>query len=94
MSIPKLPPHADVHNCFKFNCPKKWSSLDTTDDPSVRNCSTCHKPVFLVRTPEEFINHAQQSHCVAINPNEYAGVRSPDEDENDQVLLGDLMLPE
>lgn len=57
-----------VRNCpvaFRFQCPKLWDQLATTDRPGVRHCDRCASDVFFCRTDAETIAHAKAGHCVA-----------------------------
>jgi hypothetical protein len=47
------------------NCPRKWEELKTTDNPLVRDCSDCGKPVQFIDTEEELRNAAELGKCVA-----------------------------
>lgn len=58
-----------IWNCehaFEFLCPREWSSLDETDDPSVRFCSVCHEKVQMCTTPETFVRLGNAGGCVAM----------------------------
>ena len=57
-----------VENCvkFSFECPKWWDTLAATDDPAVRSCDACQKPVHYCATIDEAKLHAWDGHCVAV----------------------------
>jgi hypothetical protein len=80
-----------IRNCdttFRFQCPKLWSELATTDTAHIRHCDTCNREVFFCKTDEETIEHAKAGHCIARE--------LPDEDELPHVYLGepkDVPLP-
>ncbi|MBI5368816.1 MAG: hypothetical protein HZA54_17405 [Planctomycetes bacterium] len=78
-----MPPSAGsdrtIRNCafrFKFKCPLKWQNLDATEHDAVRHCRACNQHVYLCRTDEETIGHAQAGRCVA---RELADGREPGE---------------
>jgi hypothetical protein len=48
-----------------FNCPKQWEELNVTDDPLVRDCSECGKPVHFVDSQEELEEAAAKGKCIA-----------------------------
>ncbi len=48
-----------------FNCPKEWAELNVTDDPLVRDCAECGKPVHFVDSKEELEEAAAKGKCVA-----------------------------
>ena len=49
-----------------FECPQAWDALVPTDDPAMRHCGACDRQVRLCPTPGEFVEAAEQGHCVAI----------------------------
>jgi uncharacterized protein (TIGR02996 family) len=59
-----------IENCedrfFAFKCPKKWEALRGTDDPAVRHCDACDKPVYYCRDLMEAYGHARRGACVAV----------------------------
>ncbi len=63
---------SEVWNCpnaFDNLCPMRWEELSWTLRPGVRFCKVCQKKVFKVSTPEQFIEHGNAGHCVAIKSN-------------------------
>jgi hypothetical protein len=46
-------------------CPRSWDALAPTESEDVRRCGACGDDVYLVRTDEETIAHAELGHCVA-----------------------------
>ncbi len=63
----------EIWNCptlqlplLSYKCPAAWNQLHQSDNPDVRNCSACQKQVHLCRTPQEFVQAAEEGHCVAI----------------------------
>ena len=60
---------SELWNCpsaFEFKCPLKWSKLKKTRDAAVRFCKVCKQEVYLCSTPEEFVEHGNRGHCVAV----------------------------
>lgn len=56
----------NCRNAFEFVCPRYFSELAATDDPTVRFCNVCQERVYQVQTPEEFVARGELGHCVAI----------------------------
>ena len=51
---------------FQNLCKRTWGDLSAiTGEKQVRYCNECMKPVFLCRTHDELIKHAQASHCLS-----------------------------
>ena len=64
--VSKLP----IEKCavrFEFRCPKRWENLRATDDPNVRDCVACGKPVYHSNTIAEAKEHARRGDCVALS---------------------------
>lgn len=60
---------SELWNCpskFQFQCPREWKMLARTDDAAVRYCSACAQNVYLCGTPQDFIEHGNKGHCVAV----------------------------
>ncbi len=56
-----------IENCaFTFKCPQTWEQLSQTDEKNVRFCGQCESNVHLCNTDEEFLQHVQNRHCIAI----------------------------
>jgi len=51
---------------FEVRCHKLWKLLDPTPIDDVRYCPECERDVHSVRTQEEYRQHAEQGHCVAV----------------------------
>ncbi len=49
-----------------YECPFQWDELERTQQVDVRHCRKCHREVYRCRTPSDFVEHAEQGHCVAI----------------------------
>ena len=74
----------EIRNCtwkFKFQCPLRWSSLRTTDDPNVRLCESCLRNVYLCENEEQLAERAASGQCVALRF---------ERDEEGEMLLGDV----
>lgn len=59
----------DVWNCenaFQNACPKKWESLEPTENDGLRYCDVCDQKVHLCETPEQFVQLGNAGHCVAV----------------------------
>jgi len=57
---------ASIENCWAFRCLQQWAALQLTDNPQVRFCPTCQQPVYLCTSDRNFLERAQQGHCVAV----------------------------
>ncbi len=55
------------HHRFVFKCPRRWSALALTDDPRVRHCDACSKPVYFSANVDEAMDHARRGECVAVD---------------------------
>ena len=53
---------------FRYQCPKSWESLTSTDDATVRFCNQCSKNVHFCSSLTEVSDHASSDHCVAFSP--------------------------
>ena len=57
-----------IENCrfaFAFQCPRTWDALRPTDDPQVRFCEACLKPVYLCDSQDAVSRRAAAGDCVA-----------------------------
>jgi len=50
---------------MEVNCPKQWEELTPTDDPKIRNCADCHKPVHFIDSQEQLVDAMFGRKCVA-----------------------------
>lgn len=57
---------------MEFNCPKQWDELTPTENPKVRDCADCGKPVHFIDSQTKLNMAALHGHCVAF-------VSEPDE---------------
>jgi uncharacterized protein (TIGR02996 family) len=60
-----------IENCaprFDFRCPKQWDKLELTDQEHLRYCSACRQQVVFCDSMFEARQHAENGHCVAIDP--------------------------
>lgn len=53
---------------FRYQCPKSWESLESTDDATVRFCKQCSKNVYFCSSLPEVRDHASKERCVAFSP--------------------------
>src|SRR5262249_54891555 len=51
---------------FKFQCPREWAALHSTDAPAVRFCDECRQNVHYCDTITEAREHVRAGHCIAI----------------------------
>ncbi len=60
---------AKVEYCveFGYECPQRWDTLQSTDDPAVRHCSGCRQNVYYCESVEEAHRRADVNECVAID---------------------------
>jgi uncharacterized protein (TIGR02996 family) len=59
-----------IENCsiaFAFECPKKWQTLQETEDSNVRHCDECRKNVYYCNSVAEACEHTRRGHCVAVD---------------------------
>ncbi len=59
----------DCEPRFRLKCSVLWESLEATANGDVRHCRMCDKDVHLCRTPDDFVAHGEQGHCVAVPSN-------------------------
>ena len=79
-----------VANCsyeFNFKCPKKWSSLSTTEDENVKFCDTCNKDVYKCNSKEELDSNISNGRCIAI----LDATASKYDDSDDEMLMGAVL---
>ncbi|HEU0036324.1 MAG TPA: TIGR02996 domain-containing protein [Kofleriaceae bacterium] len=50
---------------FKFQCPKRWESLTSTDAPDVRFCGTCRRNVYFCTDLDQVRRLGRRGECVA-----------------------------
>ena len=55
---------------MEYECPKQWDELKKTDDPNIRDCDACGKPVHFISTENELEDAAMKGSCVAFYNNE------------------------
>jgi hypothetical protein len=60
---------------MQYRCPLQWRALTQTDDPLVRYCDECQKPVYFCEDRGARIDHAKAGHCMAFEvPEDLGGV--------------------
>lgn len=53
---------------FRFLCDRYWDDLAAiADQPDVRYCDGCAKPVFRCSDYDDLAGHVAQRHCVAVS---------------------------
>src|SRR5438552_2196635 len=70
---------SELWNCpsnFDVKCPTEWEKLKATNDDSVRFCNVCQQKVHLCKTPDEFVAHGNQGHCVATPKRTFPAIMS------------------
>jgi len=76
-------------------CPLSWESLVSTDDPAVRHCSTCERPVFFCVDLTTVRDRGRKGDCVAFCASlvREQALHSYDHDpDDDDMLLGEIAL--
>ncbi len=53
---------------FRYQCPKSWEALTSTDDATIRFCNQCNQNVYFCSSVAEVRDHATNDHCVAFSP--------------------------
>lgn len=63
-----IPPmKIEIKDCqFSFKCPKKWDSLQTTENVNVRYCDACQEHVWFCKTNKALRYAVSQGRCVAV----------------------------
>ncbi len=51
---------------FSFKCPRLWDRLQPTAEEGVRHCHECDRDVYLALTEENFRQHSEADHCIAV----------------------------
>ena len=57
-----------IRNCpikIKFECPKNWQELISTDEKNIKFCNKCNHNVYYCITDDETIYHAKSGDCIA-----------------------------
>lgn len=52
---------------FTFQCPRHWSSLEISDRPDVRHCSTCNEEVHYCRDVVKARELTRKGRCVVVD---------------------------
>ena len=77
---------------FALKCPRVWEALVSTDDPAVRHCNSCDRPVHFCVDLAAVRRHGRDGDCVAFCASlvrEHALERY-DHDEHDELLVGEI----
>lgn len=59
----------EIQNCnsrLAFECPRRWSELEITEDEDIRFCGICQEKVYLCTTDMELAKRSLLRHCVAV----------------------------
>jgi hypothetical protein len=78
---------SEIRNCeFRFQCPKTWDSLQTTEKLTVRFCPNCQRTVHYCVNKTQLYDAIVKNQCVAVEIKEKpnASVR---------LMLGDISPP-
>lgn len=65
---------------FAFRCPKRWETLEPTEDPAVRTCQQCKEPVYRCDSVEDAEARARRGECIAVPRRLVERVASAEED--------------
>ena len=60
---PKAPPAVR----FDYACPRRWETLQPTDDPTIRRCDACARPVFRCDDLDTAEARARNGDCIAVD---------------------------
>jgi uncharacterized protein (TIGR02996 family) len=77
---------------FRFRCPLAWEGLSSTQDPSVRHCDSCKRPVFFCANLAEVRSHAEARNCVAFSPTlvKSEALRAVTHPHGDDMWMGEV----
>jgi len=78
---------------FEVRCPLAWGALEETEDPAVRRCDECKKPVYLVTSEAQLIERAERGECAAIVSFEELPDRDDQLEDRPAPMMGMVMLP-
>jgi len=87
---------APIDKCaveFRFQCPRAWDALATTDLADVRHCSQCDRQVFFCSSLEDVRTRGRRGECVAFSPRlvrSDALVEYEHVDDEDMIVLGEI----
>ncbi len=74
---------------FKFQCPKSWESLTSTDDATVRHCTTCDQAVFFCTNLSQVRIHGKAKRCVAFSP-KFMRSQGVEEYDGHEMMMGEV----
>lgn len=74
---------------FKFQCPKSWESLTSTDDATIRHCTTCDQAVFFCANLSQVRVHGMAKRCVAFSP-KFLRSQGLDEYDGHEMMMGEI----
>ena len=52
---------------FDYACPRRWETLQPTDDPAIRRCDACARPVFRCDDLDTAEARARNGDCIAVD---------------------------
>ncbi|MEJ7603945.1 MAG: FHA domain-containing protein [Kofleriaceae bacterium] len=88
---------AAIEKCdprFANQCPRTWESLVSTDDPAVRHCEMCHRPVHFCVDLAAVRRRGRSGDCVAFCTSllrDHA-LHTYEHDPVDELVLGEIAL--
>ena len=68
---------------FDYTCPRRWETLQPTDDPTVRRCDACARPVFRCDDLDTAEARARNGDCIAVD-----GSLAVQNNEPEQLVVG------
>ena len=51
---------------FSFKCPRLWDRRQPTAEEGIRHCHECDRDVYLALTEENFRQHSEADHRIAV----------------------------
>jgi len=81
---------------FRYQCPKSWEALQSTDDATVRFCNQCNKNVYFCSSEDEVRTRGKARDCVAFSSQlrrDQALTDYVNADDDREVLMGEIDEP-
>jgi uncharacterized protein (TIGR02996 family) len=81
---------------FRYQCPKSWEALTSTDDATVRFCSQCQQNVYFCSTVDDVRRRGKANDCVAFSPSlrRQDALAEYDARKEEMIVMGDIAPPE
>ena len=79
---------------FRYQCPRSWESLTSTDDATIRFCNQCQKHVYFCSSLQEVRSNASDNRCVAFSPAIARHHALQAYDEGEEIMMGDVSPPD